>query len=236
MTTAERSFRPSCHLSGEPEASSDAAPRGPWRLLTIGAQVRQWAVRRLITAPAIPIRKTKRGAAAGGPGCTYARGFTIVELMITLAVVAFLAGVGIPAFRNFVVQQELTAQINGFVLAVNQARSESLRRRADVSVLAVDAADDANEWGPGFCVVVGSPANCDDALSRYEDSGANTLDGVDALDTVGILTFNGRGVLSNAANLPATIQLCSPGRARGRVITVSPIGRVQVQESTACPT
>lgn len=156
--------------------------------------------------------------------------------MITLAVAAFLVGMGIPAFRTFVIQQELTAQINSFVVAVNQARSESLRRRANVSVQALDASDDEDEWGRGFCVVVGTPGNCDAALRRYDDVGANTLDGVGALDTIAVLTFNARGVLTDIANLPATVELCSPGRARGRQITVSPIGRVQVQEFTSCPT
>lgn len=164
-----------------------------------------------------------------------AAGFTIIELMVVLAIMAVVAGVGIPAFRNFINQGSLTSQVNDFVGAVAEARSEAARLRRDVSIVSMDASDDANEWGSGYCVAVGTPADCATALRRYDATDPNVLDGVGALDTVGILTFNARGVLTNVAALPATIDLCAPGMARGRQIVVSPIGRVQVQEITTCP-
>jgi prepilin-type N-terminal cleavage/methylation domain-containing protein len=174
---------------------------------------------------------------SGGDRRGPSAGFTLIELMVVLAVMAVVAGVGIPAFRTFIAQGALTSQVNDFVAAVAEARSQATRLRAPVSIVAVDATDDADEWGPGYCVAEGTPADCpDDAIRRFDATDPNTLNGVGALDTVGILTFNARGVLTNVAALPATIDLCSPGTARGRQLIVSPIGRVQVQEITSCPT
>lgn len=164
------------------------------------------------------------------------RGFTIIELMVVLTIMAVVASAGIPAFRNFIAQSSLTSQVNDLVAAVAEARSEALRLRRPVSIVSADASDDGNEWGSRYCVAVGTPADCTNAVRRFDGTAPNTVDGVGSLDTIGILTFNARGVLTNVAALPATIDLCSPGRARGRQIVVSPIGRVQVQEITTCPT
>src|SRR5262245_16509306 len=85
------------------------------------------------------------------------RGITIIEIMVTLAIAAVLIGLAVPAFNGFVAQRTLTAQVNDFLVSVQYARSEAGRRGATVSVQAVNAGGAANEWGPGWCVVVGTP-------------------------------------------------------------------------------
>ena len=89
-------------------------------------------------------------------------GLTIVEIMITLAIAAVLLGIALPAFDGFIEQRRLTTQVNAFLLSVQYSRSEATRQGNNVSMIALDASDDTDEWGPGWCVVVGNPApaNC----------------------------------------------------------------------------
>ncbi|MBI5462891.1 MAG: GspH/FimT family pseudopilin [Gammaproteobacteria bacterium] len=56
-------------------------------------------------------------------------GFTLVELMITLAVAAILLTVGIPSFGDFIKNNRLVSYANEFVAGAHLARSEAIKRR-----------------------------------------------------------------------------------------------------------
>ena len=103
------------------------------------------------------------------------RGITVVEIMVTLAIAAILIGLALPAFNAFVAQRTLTSQVNDFLVGVQYARSEAIRRSARVSLQSLDASDASNEWGNGYCVVAGNPGNCDDPLRTFVAIGDNTL-------------------------------------------------------------
>ena len=156
------------------------------------------------------------------------KGITIIEIMVTLAIAAVLVGLALPAFNGFVAQRTLTAQVNDFLVAIQYARSEAGRRGTVVSVLALDATNAANEWGPGWCVMVGNPAPvaCDaTALRTYPTLGVNTLDATGALDAVATLSFSSRGLLLAPA-AAGSLNLCNADEDVGRQITLSAIGRV----------
>jgi type IV fimbrial biogenesis protein FimT len=157
-------------------------------------------------------------------------GLTIIEIMVTLAIAAVLIGLALPAFNAFVAQRSLTAQVNDFLVAIQYARSEAGRRGTVVSVLALDATNAANEWGPGWCVVVGNPppvACPNDAtnLRTYPALGTNTLDATGALNALTTLSFSSRGLLLPPA-AAGGLNLCNPSEDIGRSITLSAIGRV----------
>jgi type IV fimbrial biogenesis protein FimT len=160
-----------------------------------------------------------------------ARGFTLIELMVTLAVAAVLIGLAVPAFNDLVRQRAMVSRINDMVLAFSYARSEAVRRGALVSVQAVDDGDADNEWGAGYCVVVGDPGNCNDPVLRsfgaIDDA---TLDGVDGLDGIGTISFNGRGMPTIAA--AGAIELCSTDETvnPGRLLDLTRTGRVDASE------
>ena len=162
------------------------------------------------------------------------RGFTIVEIMVTLAIAAVLLGIGLPAFNGFVAQRALTAQVNDFLVAVQYARSEAVRRRATVSTQAVNAADAGNEWGAGWCVVAGNGGACPNdttKLREFPALGANTLNGIGGFDGVSTLTFNAQGLLIAPAGAAAgTFQLCNPNEHIGREVLLNTIGRVSSQQ------
>lgn len=68
--------------------------------------------------------------AVGVPG--HARGFTIVELMITIAVAAILLVIAIPSFTNIINTNRLNTAANAMVAALNNARLEAIKRNGSV--------------------------------------------------------------------------------------------------------
>jgi type IV fimbrial biogenesis protein FimT len=165
------------------------------------------------------------------------KGFTIVELMVSLAVAAILMGVALPAFNDFIRQRTMASRINDLVLAVTYARSEAVRRGQRVSLERIGA-DDDNEWGGGYCVVLAG-SDCDDVvdvLRQFEPMDDNvTFNATGALHGVQRLTFNGRGLLVGA--IQGRIELCHGDEAvdPGRAIDISATGRADSQELECHP-
>ena len=56
------------------------------------------------------------------------RGVTLWELLCVLAIAGIITAWGVPAFRNFLLDAHRTANINGFVVAVQLSRSEAAKR------------------------------------------------------------------------------------------------------------
>jgi type IV fimbrial biogenesis protein FimT len=62
------------------------------------------------------------------------RGFTIVELMVVILIIAVLAGIAVPTFRQYTRSSRVTATQNDLITALSFARSEALKRSIAVSV------------------------------------------------------------------------------------------------------
>jgi prepilin-type N-terminal cleavage/methylation domain-containing protein len=67
-------------------------------------------------------------------------GFTLVEMMFTVFVMAVLLGIGVPNFRDFIRNSRMSAQANDLLSGVNLARSEAVKRRTPVTLCAGTAA------------------------------------------------------------------------------------------------
>lgn len=63
-------------------------------------------------------------------------GFTLLELMITIAVAGVLAAVAIPNMRDFIRNNRLTAAANDLLRSTQVARSEAIKRQRNVVVCA----------------------------------------------------------------------------------------------------
>lgn len=94
---------------------------------------------------------------------TKIRGFTLIELMVTLSVAAILLTVGVPGMRDLIANNRLTATTNLFVSSLNIARSEAIKqgRNATVCVsdLATQNACNGTNWQKGWIVWVDSNQN-----------------------------------------------------------------------------
>jgi type IV fimbrial biogenesis protein FimT len=58
-----------------------------------------------------------------------ARGFTLFELMLVLAIAGVLVGIGIPSLTQFIRSSQLTSAANDMLTAVHLARAEAVKRR-----------------------------------------------------------------------------------------------------------
>ena len=61
-------------------------------------------------------------------------GFTLIELMVTIAVGVILLTLAAPSFQDIIQNNRVTAQANDFVTALNLARSEAIKRGVSVTV------------------------------------------------------------------------------------------------------
>ncbi len=78
------------------------------------------------------------------------RGFTIVELLVTVALISILISIAAPSFVTFQRNAELTSFTNSMMAAINSARGEAMKRGRYAMVM---PADDSN-WSSGWKVFV----------------------------------------------------------------------------------
>jgi type IV fimbrial biogenesis protein FimT len=69
-------------------------------------------------------------------------GFTLMELIVTLAIAAIVVTLGVPSFREMLRENRLATQTNEFLAALSLARSEAIKRGVRVSLCKSD--DGAN--------------------------------------------------------------------------------------------
>jgi len=77
-------------------------------------------------------------------------GFTIFELMISVAIVAILAAMAFPSYREFTMRMNTTNNTNQLVGALNTARSEAVKRGRQVALIA-----NGGNWSNGWQIVAG---------------------------------------------------------------------------------
>jgi len=184
------------------------------------------------------------------------RGFTLIELIVTMAIVAIVATMAVPSYLTFIQNNRLAAQSNALITSLNIARSESVKRLAStvanpnprVTVCASSngtACSNANQWELGWIVFV--DLNADGVVNpgtgaclATEDcilQVAGLLQGGNTLRSSGFanlfnVQYNTRGALNSAG----TFTLCDKrGVTNARAINLNLTGRASQRTAVSCP-
>ena len=81
-------------------------------------------------------------------------GFTLIELMVILAVIAIVAAFGMPKLSGIIQRNRIISDANILTVTLGYARSEAVKRGRPVNVSAVD---DTVNWSGGYRVYIDAP-------------------------------------------------------------------------------
>lgn len=149
------------------------------------------------------------------------RGFTIVELMVTIAVLAILAAMAAPSFVNLIRENQATSVSNELLGAVQLARGEAIKRMKDV---VVSVAASGNGWTAEVVEDTTTIRSIDHAVGTIDIGGSASL----TFDYLGRV----KGLAGGSFNLSH-----SSDSTIGRSLIVEPSGRscvVRAVDATAC--
>lgn len=154
-------------------------------------------------------------------------GFTLYELMVTVAVASTILSFGVPGFQNYVQSSRSVTHTNDMVTALNLGRSEATRRGAPIQVCpSTDAAtcSGAVDWSTGWVVL--DPAGAVLRTWPARSGGTGVLTG-----NVTTITFQPRGAMPAGVNPQLALQLPKCKNDGRRVITISAAGRIAVNRA-----
>ena len=174
-------------------------------------------------------------------------GFTLLELMATVAIAAILAAVALPNFRVMIKNNCLTTDANAIVASFHVARSEAIKRQTSVTITAASA-NNANEWGTGWSVTLNEDRNGNGALDAGEDyDGDGVLDAAAMVRTVNLsctlTTIDETGdrtafvyQLNGFIDTRGTLNVCDDRTGEtGRQINITSTGRINTESNFICP-
>ncbi|VAW79514.1 hypothetical protein MNBD_GAMMA15-1217 [hydrothermal vent metagenome] len=153
--------------------------------------------------------------------------FTLMELMIGLAIASIVLSVGVPSFTSLINNNRLTSQVNELVTTFNLARSEAIKRGRPIDISA--ASGDEN-WKDGWTVEVNGTGTDIRVFAAQKGSHTLVADGDEPT-----FTYNSQGFLSTACAASCTISLCVASGEIGRRLSIAPSGHVSVNGRFTCP-
>ncbi|MES2296741.1 MAG: GspH/FimT family pseudopilin [Pseudomonadota bacterium] len=147
-------------------------------------------------------------------------GFTLLEVLVAVAIVGVLVGLAIPSMSALVAKQRLRGASNDLFSSLIAARSEALKRNLPVTVSSVNG----TQWQGGWSTA-NPTVNATDMLDQHAAIANATITGPASV------TFNTNGRLTNGAT--PTFDVSVQGTTSLRCLKIDLSGRPFITQS-AC--
>ncbi|MZR61357.1 GspH/FimT family protein [Alcanivorax sp. DP30] len=143
-------------------------------------------------------------------------GFTIIELIVSVLIIAIGAAIAVPAFNEMQASGAIRATASDFISSVNAARLQAVSLRTTVTLKPVSGSN----WGAGWMIEY--PASVTTEKNQtFLPQGSGEIKSEDGLSEI---QFRSNG-LTNVGE--AVFTLCDDRSGeKGRTITISPFGKV----------
>jgi len=168
------------------------------------------------------------------------RGFTLIELMVAVALTALLLSMAVPALDHFTTSARQTSAINDFVASMHIARSTAVTTnfRTTVCPSANGVSCEAVTWNQGWIVFADRNSNQavdGDEVVVSSSDGYNRLD-IETAEFGQFLMYrpNGRVMTVSANGNSGQFTVCDDrGSERAKVVIVDLSGRPRLSKVLA---
>lgn len=186
-------------------------------------------------------------------------GFTLIEMMVTVAVLAIILAIGVPSLQGFIASSRLRSVTQDLYGALQTARIEAIRRNSRVTVCKANTAlnncSNSGSWSNGWIVFIDRTPGTTPSV----DSGDTLLQtqppvnpaiaivgngGANGPATYVSYTADGASKQLNGAFQAGTIRICSTSAAlsndnRARDLVINASGRIVTETpagiAATCP-
>jgi type IV fimbrial biogenesis protein FimT len=175
-------------------------------------------------------------------------GFTLTELIVTMAIAAILLTVGVPSFRDMILNNRIVTQTNELLAALNLTRSEAIKRGVRVvmcrSAGSGCATVSTSVWEAGWIIFADSNGNgaldADEPIIRVREGVGGAITIRSGGNFSRWVAYQPDGVSRGNTNLANdTFRICdSRGVDHARFVAVNIVGRPRVRPkrtTDACP-
>jgi len=172
-------------------------------------------------------------------------GFTLMELMVTIAIAGILLGVAIPSFTSIISSNRLTTYANELVTALNLARSEAIKRGVRITLCKStngNSCTAGNDWSQGWITFTDQNNNAaydsaTETLLRVQTKSANaTIIGNTNVANYISYIATGQTKLTSGAFQAGTIKVCDDRTGNvGINIVLNSVGRMSTRRNISCP-
>lgn len=167
-------------------------------------------------------------------------GFTLIEMMIAIAVTALLLSLAVPAVDLFVSNSRQTGAINDFVASIHMARSTAVTTNSRVTVCPSSTGldCDAPSWEQGWIVFADLDGNNSVGGTEAVVASSGPVDGLsfESGEFPNLMVYrpNGRVVSASASGNAGQFTVCDDrGAEHAKVMIVDLSGRPRVAEAMA---